>query len=166
MNIFAVSSDVNECAEVLDDSRLIKMTLETAQLVSTALFHTDPDYYRIRFALGKAYKHCYDNHPCSIWARQSYRNFWWLVNLGKAYCDEYSYRFGKTHASECIFIGMAEPKRDLPHTWCDCSGQFVEDNSNATEVFGAYIECLRNKWMNDKRQPRWTNRIPPWFYDN
>lgn len=160
MNIFVISDNVSECAMVLDDRRLIKQCLETAQLISTCLSITDTSYYKIRYQLSKAYKPAYKNHPCSIWTRESYRNFWWLVDLGKAYCREYTYRFNKVHACEKVFTDMCEPKRDLPKNYVDCSNhKHVSD-----DVFINYQACLVDKWNADIRKPKWTKRTRPYWY--
>lgn len=37
MNIFATSSNPRDCAQSLDDKRLVKMTLETTQILSTVM---------------------------------------------------------------------------------------------------------------------------------
>ena len=67
MNIFVISQNPDECAQALDDLRLNKMILETAQLLSTAIrFHG--------YTGNLAYKATHINHPCSIWARTSRGN--------------------------------------------------------------------------------------------
>jgi len=63
MNIFVVSPDTMECAKALDDLRLNKMIIETAQLLSTAM--------RVQGYTGNdIYKSTHVNHPCAVWARR------------------------------------------------------------------------------------------------
>jgi hypothetical protein len=72
MNIFITSFDSKKAASHLDDLRLNKMILETAQLLSSAyrnLFNDDE----------LLYKDTHFNHPCTIWARKNVDNYSWLV---------------------------------------------------------------------------------------
>ena len=46
---------------------LVKMPLETAQMLCTAHRELDGDEYADRVGL---YKTAYKNHPCTIWARE------------------------------------------------------------------------------------------------
>ena len=61
MNIFITSFDSKEAASHLDDLRLNKMILETAQLLSSAYRHLFGDNELL-------YKDTHFNHPCAIWA--------------------------------------------------------------------------------------------------
>jgi Pyrimidine dimer DNA glycosylase len=101
MNIFALDYDPAIAASYLVDSHVVKMPLETAQLLSTAVYilSGNKQYYRF-------YKPTHKNHPCSIWTRQSLANFNWLVEHGFAICDEYTRRFHKQHKS-CAVIAHA-----------------------------------------------------------
>ena len=66
MNIFASHPDALKCAQYLDDKRVVKMVLETAQMLSTAIqLDSDYDYKDL------VYKPTYANHPCNVWVRQS-----------------------------------------------------------------------------------------------
>ena len=75
---------------------LVKMPLETTQMLCTAHRELDGDEYADRVGL---YKTAYKNHPCTIWARESSSNYWWLVYHFLALSDEYKYRYGREHAS-------------------------------------------------------------------
>ena len=45
------------------------------------------------------YKRAYWNHPCTIWARESWDNYRWLYKHFIALGDEYKHRYGREHAS-------------------------------------------------------------------
>lgn len=94
MNIFATSPDPVESAMALDDRRLVKMILETAQLLSSAVLH--------KRAIKGLYKPTHKNHPCGIWARKSRQNFEWLVAHGLAMSEIYAQAFGRSHKSSDI----------------------------------------------------------------
>lgn len=95
MNIFATDKDPVKSAAYLDDKRVVKMCLETAQLLCGA----------INVVAGEQvtpYKTSHKNHPCSIWTRQTLSNWMWLYRHGKALAAEYTARYGKTHKCEAI----------------------------------------------------------------
>ena len=50
------------------------------------------------------YKATHINHPCVQWTYEFDRNYHWLVRLGMALCEEYTYRYGKYHASSLLIV--------------------------------------------------------------
>lgn len=95
MNIFALSDDPKQAAEWHLDKHVVKMPLETAQLLCTALLHT-------KTVDTAPYKMTHLNHPCSKWVRESTGNFQWLCDLGIELCKEYTYRYGKRHKCQDV----------------------------------------------------------------
>ena len=151
MNIFATYSDPHDSAFALDDKRAIKMILESAQLMSTA----------INLSGGKApYKTTHPNHPVSIWARQNNTNYWWLFEHYQALCQVYYDRFNKRHKTLDYILEFRDgvfkfPKSDLT-PFANCT-----EFKNIKDVHEAYRLQLNKKWANDKRNPKWTNAKPP-----
>jgi hypothetical protein len=94
MNVFALSLAVAECAAYHGNRHVVKMILETAQMLCSVFICTTP--------VDVPYKLTHKNHPWSVWARTSLQNYEWLLSLGFALCDEYTYRYGKTHASRTV----------------------------------------------------------------
>ncbi len=93
MNIFVLDVCQKSCAQQHIDKHVVKMPLETAQMLCTAITcHGGPARYKV----------VHKNHPCTIWTRETRTNFIWLVNLGKELCEEYSYRYGKVH--KCLEV--------------------------------------------------------------
>lgn len=90
MNIFVLDLEPKKCAEYHCDKHIVKMILETAQLLSTVCRSFGIDY---------GYKLTHKNHPCSIWLRESYKNVEWLWKLGIELCHEYQKRYKKQHKS-------------------------------------------------------------------
>ena len=88
MNIFVLDTDPVEAAKLHCDSHVVKMILESAQLICTALNVSTGTQIA-------PYKTTHINHPCSIWVRESYSNFVWLVALMYALEDEWLFRFNK-----------------------------------------------------------------------
>ena len=89
MNIFYVDDNPTISARYLCDKHVVKMILESAQMLSTAHFVLD----------GKqvAYKPTHINHPCNIWARECTGNYDWLASHFCELMREYTFRYGKTH---------------------------------------------------------------------
>lgn len=91
MNIFATDKNPVICAQQHCDVHVIKMILETAQLLSTA--------HVVVTGVQVAYKKTHANHPCGIWVRESAHNYKWAYQLFVALLNEYTFRFGKVHKS-------------------------------------------------------------------
>lgn len=91
MNVFALHQDPYKAAELQCDRHVVKMVLETAQLLCSA------------FPEGAApYKRTHYNHPCAVWTRSSYGAFMWLVHHGYGLALEYHHRYGKEHKSLAV----------------------------------------------------------------
>ena len=72
MNIFVLDMSPEISARHMVDKHVVKMPTESMQMLSTNL-----DYFNIQ----SPYKPVMLNHPCTIWARQSYENHEWLLNI-------------------------------------------------------------------------------------
>ena len=159
MNIFILDKDVKKCAQYHCDKHVVKMILETAQLLCGVHHVTAHD--TAHDTAHVPYKLSHKNHPCSIWARDSISNYLYLCEIGLALCEEYTYRYGKRHKSQdvitwCILnrpnipdIGFTEPARAMP------------DEYKVDDV----IESYRNYYIGAKKDfAKWKNRdIPEWF---
>lgn len=96
MNIFFLSFNAKQAAEYHCDKHVVKMILETAQLLYSAHWMLNPAGLP-----DNAYKITHKNNPCAIWARNSLSNYKWLADLGHYLCEEYRFRYGdKTHKTE------------------------------------------------------------------
>jgi hypothetical protein len=165
MNIFSVNIDPTICAIELDDKRLNKMAIESAQLLSTYC-------YLNNIHIDGLYKPCYEHHPCQKWLNFNKFNFYWLLSLLNEYIREYIFRHDKDHKTSLIFCILLS-------NFCKTTVKFNNiDNINFPECFGIWkdkidmnldhygrMQQLMNlKWHNDKRQPTWTKRTPPIYY--
>ena len=153
MNIFVIDPATHVCARALDDLRLNKMIIETAQLLSAAL--------RLHGYNGTdVYKTTHVNHPCAIWARTSSGNYNWLLNYFDDLCLERAARTGKTHKTENLRYAFAKNKTIIPigdqTVWPNCTPY-----KHIADIHEAYRLTLIDKWKNDKRPPKWTNGFKP-----
>ena len=89
MNLFYLSRDPVEAARMQCDRHVVKMILETAQMLSTA--HNELDGGQV------AYKSTHKNHPSTVWVRSSVLAYRWAFQHMMALGDEYRKRYGKVH---------------------------------------------------------------------
>lgn len=158
MNIFVTDSCPQISAQSLDDKRVVKMALESAQMLSTALHCHDSPW--------KPYKINHKNHPCTIWARTTRSNYEWLLSHLVALCSEYESRYGRRHACSALIPGFLESAISVPEgeltPFPNCT--VFKD---ATDVIDAYRRFMLHKWNDlDVRAPTWKNRLAPeWAID-
>lgn len=154
MNIFVLDFDVKKCAVYHCDKHVVKMILETAQLLC-GVHHVAESQYEI------PYKLSHKNHPCAIWSRESLSNYLYLCELGLALCEEYTYRYGKRHKSQDVIewcldnkpfikdIGFTNPPKAMPD-------EYKVDN---------VVESYRNYYRGAKSGfAVWKNRETPDWY--
>jgi hypothetical protein len=159
MNIFVTSIDPVACAKALDDKRLVKMVLETAQLLSTV-------HRRFNTAIADmVYKPTHQYHPCSVWLAQSLGNYDWLLAHFNALCAEYTYRYGRKHMSEDKFATLfnrVKPRYELLGItpFANCTPY-----KDIKDTLDAYRQTMRDKWREDMN-PCWSKRgQPDWRYE-
>lgn len=104
MNIFILAGTPEESATMQCDKHVVKMVLESAQILCSPFAATDK----------APYKRTHYNHPCSVWARKSEANYSWLVSHALALCEEYTRRYGKRHKSQDVIEWCALRIDELP----------------------------------------------------
>ena len=153
MNIFILDWNQNTCARYHNDKHVVKMILETAQLLCGAHWATG----------GEAqYKLSHKNHPCAIWVREDLNNYLWLCELGLNLCWEYKHRYGKTHKSYDVIIWCCDNHPKIPNN------QLTEAPTAMPEQYkvpGNVVQSYRNYYMGEKAGfANWKNReVPSWF---
>ena len=156
MNIFVLDSNVDLCAQYHVDKHVVKMILETTQLLNNALIKNSPNYIPV-------YRQTHKNHPCSIWSSQSFENFEWLNNLGLSLCKEYSFRYGKQHKCQLILeqFDLQSWKHFLPKIGMLPFAKCMPDIYKVDDP----IESYRNYYRGDKAYiAKWTKRdVPDWW---
>ena len=113
MNIFFLSILVTECALLHCDKHVVKMILESAQLLWSAWHMTGDANWQYNVPSNiKIYRLTHKNHPMSIWVRKSTYNYWWLVRMAVELCIEYDRRYRCTHSSPRVYnCNICKPKR-------------------------------------------------------
>ena len=101
MNIFAIESDKSgkidwvKSGKSQDNLRLVKMILESCQMLCTVL-------NEIHGKQITPYRSTHKNHPSTKWVSESSANFENLVEHTMAMIEEYKLRFGKIH--KCLYV--------------------------------------------------------------
>ena len=159
MNLFVTNKNPYRCAQEHCDVHVVKMIVETAQLLSTA--HVSVDGKQV------AYKKTHEFHPCAIWVRESMGNYLWAFRLFCALLDEYTYRTGKFHKSEAYRKALAVPPRILAFERTPFVA-VVPDSFAHLPTIEAYQAALNAKLSEWRERPRplrttFTRRAVPPF---
>ena len=105
MNIFYLDKCPVKAAQVQYNKHVVKMILESAQMLCTAHHH---------YGNGDnvPYKKAHYNHPSTIWVRESDEHYDWLYNHMLALGREYNKRYNKEHLSiiKCTKPLFCSPK--------------------------------------------------------
>jgi hypothetical protein len=109
MNIFLLDFNPARAAQAHCDTHVVKMILETAQLLYSAHWCTDPSALP-----AGAYRKTHVNHPCAVWTRESLSNYQWLCALGLALCAEFTFRYGGVHKTQTHLEWLAAHPPALP----------------------------------------------------
>ena len=166
MNIFHLSTCPTESAQWQHDKHVVKMTLETAQLLSQAV-RLVPDWRQF-VDVKRLYRVTHQHHPSSRWTRASVPNLFWLTKHGIALADEYSHRFWRRHASLDVIKYVADRVGALPALECDDLTTFAQamphefKRDNPVEGYRGYY--LATKVLRDSN---WTHRrssLPDWLF--
>jgi hypothetical protein len=169
VNIFVLSRNVRTCAQQHCDRHVVKMPLETAQLLSTALSFADPSAWAGLHAAGRAYRPTHANHPCNVWARECINNYLWLARLGLELCAEYSYRYSprgsqlRGHKCQVVLEALRAHSPGLPDKRVITPFPLAmpEECKLPGDPVGSY---RRFYCMHKAAFATWTGRpVPAWF---
>ncbi len=179
------SADPSECATVLPDKLVVKMPLETAQMLAVTMGS------KYGLGLGELPKvdgtpysdQAHAHHPCTRWARNNIKHMSWLVRHGLYLCAEYRARYHRMHAclrpiqqamdlliTHKIYLDGTDPNH-TPDEWAVAVTEDVRivlwaagEKLARDNVFLAYQTHLRLKpWVAGnylrmpERKPEWLN---------
>jgi hypothetical protein len=148
MNIFYLDKDVEICAKYHCDKHVVKMILESAQLLCNV--HDVAPYKRTHI-----------NHPCSKWVKSSLSHYNFLCNLLENLLNEYTKRYKKIHKTYEVFnwlknnnpnlkdLGFIDPPQCMPDKY---------KQESTVMAYRNYYNCEKSKFA------KWKNsEIPSWF---
>ena len=152
MNIFVLHDDPARAAEMMCDKHVIKMILESNQMLSTVARKCGHD---------APYRSTHAKHPCTLWAGESQNNWDWLVNHSRALCEEYTRRYGKIHKSQAVTEWAEDLDIDLPARGQTPFRLAMPDEYKTDDP----VESYRRYYVGDKaRFAKWkTGNVPGWW---
>lgn len=182
MNLFILSKDPIEAAQLQCDKHVVKMIVESAQMLSTVHRMLDGKLTRGPSKSGKTlskkwihpdqeldgvlYKAVHMNHPCTVWTMQSNNNYTWHYTHFAALCDEYTYRYGKVHSTDTLLREkLKQLPRNIPVGYLTQQPLAMKSNPECmypNDPVRSYREFYQTK--QDRFKMVWTKReVPEWF---
>lgn len=185
MNIFVLGETPLLSAQYHCDKHVVKMILETGQLLATChwrhllleLNRSFKDFSRMKDAREfvednihprrlPIYAPTHPHHPCSLWTGETLGNYRWALDLMRHLLDEYTVRYRKNHAAEVVWRTLIEPPAGInqnsmttPHRQA-----IPEDCRVEGDAVSAYRKCYR---VHKRHFAKWTARpVPHWFLEN
>lgn len=182
MNLFILDTDPVKAAQLQCNRHIVKMVVESAQMLSTThrmldgietrgpsksgktnskkWIHPDPTLDQI------LYKAVHIHHPCTVWTMQSNENYNWHWIHFAALCDEFTYRYGKVHSTDALLRDvLKQTPRNIPIGSLTPQPLAMKSNPecmNPNDVVGSYRAFYQTKQARFKME--WKNRtIPEWF---
>lgn len=171
MNIFVTDSDPKKSAIVLPDRHIVKMPIESAQMLAIAA-----DYYGLG-TLPKKDGTPYDvssksrkNHPCTQWVLKHIVHVNWLISHARELCEEYTLRYNKVHSTiEAIEVAHIKFSSIFAPHFSYEQLNFVrsmpDDLKNDTSIstFLAYKKYINQKPWVSTNYIRLPDRKPNWI---
>ena len=157
MNIFYLDHDPQIASKYHCNKHVVKMILETAQMLSTChhVYGTDVD---------GLYKPTHKNHPSSVWVRESKAHYDWTFSLFKNLSKEFKSWRGKDHMSWTKLANKLSnaPTNISSDIWLDTPPLCMPDIYKSNDPVTSY----RNYYQGDKAyMATWTDRIQPDWWE-
>ena len=157
MNIFYVYEDPTHAAVCLPDKLVVKMPLESTQMLCSV-------WYKYNYGGRVPYKQTHKNHPCTLWAGESLGNYVWLWQHALELCFEYTRRYNKIHKCQQIVLDLEyrnikfafESSVKTAHPQC-MPEEYKHNNS---------VKAYRNYYIGEKSKiAKWNTlaQVPYWF---
>lgn len=181
MNIFVLDKDPIKAAQQQCDKHVVKMIVESAQMLSTVHRMLDGQQTRVPSKSGKTmskawilpdereetfYRAVHVHHPCTVWTAESNNNYNWHYVHFVALCDEYTYRYGKVHGTDKLLReALKSPPHNIPVGYLTQQPLAMKANPecmNYNNVVESYRKFYQTK--QDRFKMVWTKRLrPEWF---
>lgn len=188
MNIFVLHWKPRKCARWHVDKHVVKMILETCQLLYTAHWmavYPELEEHKSVMKLSRAqkalpvpshmskaplceasgeagYRPCHIHHPCAVWTRASTGNYRWLAELGVELAREYRFRYQKIHSCEKHIVWLYNylPPNLLDQPRIDFTIAMADEYKISKDPIRAYRHYYRTQKA-EKGILQYTVRHPP-----
>jgi len=181
MNLFILDENPTKAAQLQCDKHVVKMIVESAQMLSTAHRMLDGYVEKRPSKSGKRiinywvhpkqimeerlYKAVHHNHPCTVWTMKTDANYVWHYDHFMALLDEYTFRYGKEHGSAKLKHTLLQPPRNIAQgklTPFALAMKHEPQCIHEGDPVRSYQEYYQTK--QDRFKMAWTKRdIPEWF---
>ena len=179
MNIFVLDENPIKAAQLQCDKHVVKMIVESAQMLSTVHRMCDGTMERRPSKSGSMlqyfklndrresvlYKACHFNHPSTVWTRESVANYIWHYDHFMALCVEYTYRYHKIHSTQKLLEEeLSVPPRNIPQIGLTPFKLAMSARPDC--IFECAVKSYRAfyKTKSDRFKMIWTGRsVPDWF---
>lgn len=182
MNIFVLDRDPRVAAMNHCNKHVVKMILESSQMLCTAHWthllkinrKSLKDFKRVKDAqdwlwkntdpdLQPAWKMTHTRHPCTLWTGETISNYFWHLNLAEGLLSEYTKRYKKHHKSEDIVKWLRENipvgiKDDPLTEFPQCVPEDCKVDGDPVSAYKKYYINYKNhfaKWEPKARRPSW-----------
>jgi hypothetical protein len=152
MNIFVLDEDPEVAAEMTCDKHVVKMTLESAQILC-AVSHMH--------GISAPYRMTHAKHPCVVWTSASLKNWQWVLRNAYALAEQYTKRYSKRHASEnvldWILLNGGVPKDGSLTSFVQAMPEQYRQ-ADAVAAYRAYYKGEKAQfatWKSPATQPSW-----------
>ena len=146
MNIFFLHKDPSRAAKAQCDKHVVKMVLETTQMLSTAARRQGHDV---------GYQSAYPKHPMTIWVGDTRDNFCWTLQHAIELSKEYTVRYSKLHASQKVIDNIHEYYPNISFDNITEPPQCMPDEFKCDNYVRAYRDYYIYKIGEWKRPPKW-----------
>jgi len=184
MNIFYLHKDPIEAAKQSCDKHVVKMIVESAQMLSTAHRMIDGNLYTDKTKAGRKikrwkhpnpnmektlYKACHTGHPSTVWVMESAYNYHWLYKHMMALNTEFKMRYGHIldHKTVQLLEGalMYPPKNISLNTIATDPPPAMPDYC---KIPGDSVASYRKYYIYEKQRfATWKSpsTVPAWYID-
>ena len=184
MNIFYLDKDPTEAAKQSCDKHVVKMIVESAQMLSTAHRMIDGNLYTDKTKAGRnikrwkhpnpnmektLYKACHTGHPSTVWVMESAYNYHWLYKHMMALNTEFKMRYGHIldHKTVQLLEGalMYPPKNISLNTIATDPPPAMPDYC---KIPGDSVASYRKYYIFEKQRfATWKSpsTVPAWYID-
>jgi len=184
VNIFILDKDPKVAARLQCDKHVVKMIVESAQMLSTAHRMLDGVETRRKSKSGKTmskyweltdaresvlYKAVHMGHPCTVWTMICDNNYMWHYDHFLELCREYTYRYGKVHLTDTLLrTALASRPNNIKEGYKYAITAFPLAMKASPECIFPDDPVKSYRMFYETKQDRfsmvWTKRqIPEWF---
>lgn len=182
MNLFVLDPDPVIAAQLQCNKHVVKMIVESAQMLSTA--HRMLDGYCEKrpsksgkrtsnywvhpneFMERELYRAVHHHHPCTVWTTKSSANYHWHYKHFIALCNEFEYRYDKKHATDLKLRNILKQlPTNIPQGNLTQMPLAMQSNpecmfpNDPVKSYRAFYQTKQERFkMEWKRRP-----IPEWF---